>query len=256
MAYRKDEDLEFLGEMKSKDLHDLVESLTKDKDGNVRLAEELTTKDIYKKNYPDHAKYWELMAAEIQCFGANSFATVLRGGKGVLYREVLRDVCDKSKVNYNEKQATKSIEGQLLIKLLGDAMEKMSESDRVDFAKLIGFNTAKTFSPESMMAAAQAAFTAGGFQSYRVALMVANGVSRAVLGRGLTFAANATLTRTLSIISGPIGWAITGAWTAIDLAGPAFRVTLPAVIQVALLRQKHQAEVDGLWAEIEKEMRE
>lgn len=54
--------------MESKDLHDLVEAITKDKDGDLRLTEELTTKDIYKKNYPNHAKYWELVAAEIQCF--------------------------------------------------------------------------------------------------------------------------------------------------------------------------------------------
>ena len=254
MAYRKDTDLKFLGEMTSKDLHDLVEAITKDKDGDLRLTEELTSKDIYKKNYPDHAKYWELIAAEIQCFGANSFATMLRGGEGVLYREVLQDVCDKAKVNYNKNQPVKSIEEQVLIKLLGDAMGKMSEADRAEFATLVGLNAAKTLSPESMMAAAQAAFTAGGFQSYRMALMVANGVSRALLGRGLTLVANATLTRTLGIISGPIGWAVTGAWTAIDLAGPAFRVTLPAVIHVALLRKRHQAQIDGLIAEIEKEL--
>ena len=254
MAYRKDQDLEFLGEMKSKDLHDLVESITKDKDGDIRLTEELTTQDIYKNNYPDHAKYWQLVATEIQCFGANSFATMLRGGEGVPYREVLEDVCNKFKVNYNKSQPVGSIENQLLIKLLGDATEKMSEADRQEFAKLVGLNTAKALSPEGMVAAAQAAFLAGGFQSYRMALMVANGVSRALLGRGLTFAANATLTRSLSIISGPIGWAITGAWTAIDLAGPAFRITLPAVIHVALLRKRHQAEVDGLMAEIEKEL--
>lgn len=254
MAYRKDTDLEFLKEMKSTDLHDLVEALTKDKDGDLRLTEELTTKDIYKSNYPDHAKYWELVAAEIQCFGANSFATMLRGGEGVPYREVVEDVCVKAKVKYNKNQPVESIENHVLIKLLGDATEKMSEADRAEFAQLVGLHSVKTLSGESMMAAAQAAFMAGGFQSYRMALMVANGVSRALLGRGLTLVANAALTRTLGIISGPIGWAITGAWTAIDLAGPAFRITLPAVIHVALLRKRHQAEVEGLMAEIEREL--
>jgi len=33
MAYRYDPDLEFLGEMTSKDLTDLVDALTKDKNG-------------------------------------------------------------------------------------------------------------------------------------------------------------------------------------------------------------------------------
>lgn len=256
MAYRKDKDLEFIQEMKSRDLHDLVESITKDKDGTVRMTEELTEKDVYKEHYPNHIKYWKIVAAELQCFGANSFATLLRGGEGVLYREVLQDVCDKSKVNYNKNQSIVSIENQLLIKLLGDATKGMSESARAEFAELVGLNAAKTLSPEGMMAAAQVAFVAGGFQSYRMALMVANGVSRALLGRGLTFAANATLTRTLGVISGPIGWAVTGVLTAIDIAGPAFRVTLPAVIHVALLRKQHQSEVDGLWEDIKKAMGE
>ena len=44
------------------------------------------------------------------------------------------------------------------------------------------------------------------------------------------------LTKTASLLTGPIGWVITGLWTAIDLAGPAYRVTIPAVIQVAYLR--------------------
>ena len=101
MAYRKDPDLEFLGNVSSADLDLLVRILTEDKDGNERLTEELTTNDIYKAYYPDHQAYWKLIAAEIQCFGANTFATMLRGGEGVLYREVLTDVCDKMKVNYN-----------------------------------------------------------------------------------------------------------------------------------------------------------
>ncbi|HNE26607.1 MAG TPA: ubiquinol-cytochrome C chaperone family protein, partial [Pseudomonadales bacterium] len=42
----------------------------------------------------------------------------------------------------------------------------------------------------------------------------------------------------LKVLSGPIGWAITGIWTAIDIASPAFRVTIPAVIQIAALRQQ------------------
>jgi Domain of unknown function (DUF3944) len=48
MAYRPDRDLEFLGSMKSEDLNDLVFCLTHDKDGNVRLTEELTNSDIIR----------------------------------------------------------------------------------------------------------------------------------------------------------------------------------------------------------------
>ena len=50
---------------------------------------------------------------------------------------------------------------------------------------------------------------------------------------------HAALTRTMAILTGPIGWVITGLLTAIDIAGAAYRVTIPAVIQVAALRQQH-----------------
>lgn len=254
MAYREDADLEFMGQMSSSDLNDLVECLTKDKDGGVRLTEELTGSESYKRHYPNHAKYWSEIGAEIQCFGANSLVTMLRRGKGVLYREVLTDVSDKAGAKYGAKDKTSDIEDGLLLKLLGDALEKMPEADRAEFAKFIGITNLKTFTPAGLTAALQLAFKAGGFQSYQLALIVANAVSRAILGRGLALAANATLMRTASLLAGPVGWALTGAWTVADIAGPAYRVTMPSVIQVALLRRKHNAELDGFKKKINNEL--
>ncbi len=68
---------------------------------------------------------------------------------------------------------------------------------------------------------------------------------KAIFQRGLSLGANATLTRGLSILAGPIGWIITGVWTAIDIAGPAYRVTIPACILVATLRLKLKAEQEA-----------
>src|SRR5574344_2139491 len=99
---KKDADLEFISKLYSKDLDDLVYTLIYDKDGNKRFSEELSTNDLYKNHYPDHIKYWKEVAGEIQCFGANTFATMFRGGKGVLYKEILIDVCGKMKVNFNK----------------------------------------------------------------------------------------------------------------------------------------------------------
>ena len=48
------------------------------------------------------------------------------------------------------------------------------------------------------------------------------------------------LSRLIGVAAGPIGWALTGAWTAFDLAGAAKRVTVPAVIQIAVLRKKYR----------------
>ena len=256
MAYREDKDLKFLGEMSSESLHDLVEVLSKDKDGDTLWTEELTNKDIYKENYPDHAKYWTLIAAELQCFGANSLATLARGGKGVLYREILEDVCDKFNVKHSKTLSVLDVENSLLLKVLDDAIEQMSEEERESFAKSVGMTSLKTFSAVSLTAAMQLAFKAGGISSLKLTYIVANAVSRALLGRGLAFAGRATLMRATSIIAGPIGWALTGAWTVADIAGPAYRVTMPAVVHVALLRKRNQAERDGILKDIEDELNE
>lgn len=254
MAYRPDAGLIFLSEMSDRDLNDLVNVLIKDKDGSSRLTEELTGTDAYKKYAPQHSKYWKEIAAEIQCFGANSLATLFRRGKGVLYREVLTDACSKAKVNFNAKSDIDKIEDALLMKLLSDALENMSDADREEIAKIVGLSNLKSFSSPAVMAALQGAFVMGGFASYQIALMIANAVSRSVLGAGIAFAGNAAIARGLSIMTGPIGWALTGIWTAVDLAGPAYRVTLPAVVNVALLRKQHQAMKQKVWENIQKEM--
>lgn len=239
MAYRYDPDLEFLEKLDSSDLNDLVYCLTHDKDGDKRFTEELTTSAAYKQHYPDHHQYWELIAAEIQCFGANSIFTVFRGGKGVEYREVLTDVCDKMKVNYSKDATVERIENNLLLKVLNDALEKMTSEQLRELAESVGIKNLTLFTPEAMLGVFQAVFRAGGFKSYQLTVIIVNAVLKALIGRGLQFAGGAALTRTIAILTGPIGWAITGAWTAIDIASPAFRVTIPAVIQVAALRQKH-----------------
>ena len=138
MAYRYDPDLEFLSKCTDEDLNDLVYCLTYDKDGSKRLTEELTLSDAYKKHHPYHSLYWEEIAAEIQCFGGNTFANIFRGGKGVLYKEVLCDVCDKMKVNYNKNSTADRIEDALLSKILEDSLEKMSPDEIRQLAAELG----------------------------------------------------------------------------------------------------------------------
>ena len=88
---------------------------------------------------------------------------------------------------------------------------------------------------------------ASGFAAYKWALITVNAVTRGigkqVVGRGLSLGVNAALTRTLSVAVGPVGLALTAAWTAYDLAGPAFRVTVPSVLYVAALRLQKTHDV-------------
>ncbi|WP_288677459.1 DUF3944 domain-containing protein [uncultured Aggregatibacter sp.] len=235
MAYRHDPDLEFLDSLSSEELNDLVYLLTHDKDGERRLTESLTQEDNYKKHYPDHKQYWKEIAAEIQCFGGNTFANMFRGG-GVPYKEVLCDVCDKMKVNYNKDSSTKKIEQNLLMKILEDALEKMSAEEIAKLGKELGLENTSKLTSQGLTAIFLAVFRAGGFKSYQLTVIIVNAVLTAIFNRGLTLGGNVLLTRTASILTGPIGWIITGLWTMVDIAGPAYRVTIPAVIQIAYLR--------------------
>ncbi|QCH26938.1 DUF3944 domain-containing protein [Clostridium tyrobutyricum] len=239
--YRYDTDLEFLKYCSNEDLDLLVTYLIKDKDGNPRLTEELTYTDEYKLYSPNHKMYWQLIAAELQCFGANTFATLFRGGKGVLYKELLMDVCNKLKVNYNKNSSTEIIEMNLIMKILTDSIENMDSQQIKDIIKELKLKTTN-YSKEALLAALQFAIKIGGFQSYEIAVIVANAVAKQLLKRGLSFTANATLTRAISIFAGPIGWIITGAWTLIDIGGPAYRVTIPSVVQIAYMRLKNKAQ--------------
>lgn len=238
MAYRHDPDLEFLGKLKSSDLNDLVRCLTHDKDGSARLTEELTMSDLYKKYAPDHKQYWQLIAAEVQCFGSNTFATIFRGGKGVTYKEVLCDVCDKLDVNYSKNSSVETIEGNLLMKILQDALAKMTPEQLRELAKELGIKDFANITSTALVVVFQAIFRAGGFKSYQLTLIIVNAVLKALIGRGLSFGGNILLTRTMAILTGPVGWIISGVWTAVDIAGAAYRVTIPAVIQIAALRQQ------------------
>lgn len=241
MKYISDEDLNFFAELNSDDLDILVEILTKNKDGEERLTENLTLEEEFIQNQPDHAKYWDLIAAELQTFGGNSFANFLRGDKGVPYREILIDVSKKLKVNFNDEASTTIIENNIFMKILSDSMEKMDPKELKEFTDELGIKTT-SFTSNAVIAALQIAVKKSGFLAYQIAVIVANSVAKQVIGRGLSLAGNAALTKSLSIFAGPIGWIISTIWTLYDIAGPAYRVTIPAVIQVAYLRKKSDSE--------------
>lgn len=236
LTYRTDKDLEFLQECSSDDLSVLVSILTKTKDGSLRLTEELTEEARYKQYYPDHSKYWNLIAAELQTFGGNTFMNKVRDG-GVPYRELLMDACNKMKVNYNSSASVEVIEMNLLMKILTDSIEKMDTEELRAIVEDLNLKTTD-LSKQAVIAALQAGVRFSGFAAYQVAVIVANQVAKMLIGRGLSVAANAGLNRTIAAFAGPIGWVLMSLWTLIAIAGPAYRITIPCVIQVAFLRAK------------------
>lgn len=185
-----------------------------------------------------------IIALYLRKMGSNDFATLFRGGDGVSYSEVVYDVGRKLKVEGITEGSASANEKKIVEKLFADALDKMTEEERRQLMASIGISSKDIPVGSSGLIITQILLKEfGGFAVYKSTLIVANLISRALLGSGLSFATNAAITRAIGAALGPIGWIVSGAWLAVDLAGPAYRKTVPAVIHVAMLRQIVQSRV-------------
>ncbi|QMW16842.1 MULTISPECIES: YaaW family protein [Pseudoalteromonas] len=233
--YREDKDLAFLHYADTEMLEVLVKHLIFDKDGEKRNTESLSGDKAFIDAKGDYSKIWKSIAAELQHYGGDTLVNLIRR-TGVTYREILIDVCERMKVKTDFDAATIEIEKAMFAKLIESSWEKMTDEQKKELTKELQVDP-KLAGPAAM-AAIIAAIKLGGFASYKIALIVANSIARMIMGKGLQLAANAGIARTIGIFAGPIGWAINVLITVPAITGPAFRVTLPAVIQVAAMRQQ------------------
>lgn len=236
--------LDFLYRASNDDLRLLCDIVVKDKHGNFRMTEELSSTQTFKRNYPNNIKEMLLeLVDEFRRFGGNSFANFFRGN-GPEYSEILRDVARRNKVSFNKHNSDEQIEQYLLQKLFDDSINGASNDELKEMMKELGYPTTN-FTRQAAIATLMTAWKAGGFQSYILLVSIVNAVMKFLIGRGLSLAANAAMTRMASIMLGPVGWVLTALWTLLDIAGPAYRVTVPAVIQLSYIRQSvnHQSHL-------------
>ena len=212
----------------------------------------LETTDVYEKHHHHH-HYCDEIAAEIQQFGGNTLLNIVRG-TGVTYDKIVQDVAKRLKVAFDKDiDDASSIEMRIHMKIMQKAWDKMSYEEKKELLTDLGL--AKILAagiPKAMpLAAIQTAINAGGFAAYstglKLTLNVANAAAKLVLGKGLQLGTNAAIasgtTRIMSFLAGPIGWAISGILTIIQLAGPAYRVTIPCVLHIGMLRRLKEVPV-------------
>lgn len=156
----------------------------------------------------------------------------------MLYREVLCDVCDHTGVKYRKEEATETIELSLLMKMLEKSLSEMSRAELREFADSMGTELTVPTVPLVLMAI-QTAVRSSGFAAYRLSVVMLSTLAKVVLGRTLPIATYLTLTRSISVLAGPVGIALSTGWLMADMAGPARRVTVPACLLVACLRHQY-----------------
>ena len=238
------------------DIDILVDYITDKGEGRITLADDVCKRLVGCKNAREYSvSDRRLISFEIRRFGGNTLTNWYRETRNdievgslldkilpdtkytVGYDEVVRDVANHLKVSVNAANDVPTMEDGILRKLLAQTFESMTPEERqsvLDELNIKDLSVLKPLASGALIAGGKMA----GFVTYKMALIVANAIAKAILGRGLSLAANRLLTRALSTVLGPIGWILTGLWTIADMASPAYRVTVPCVVQVAYMRQK------------------
>ena len=230
-----DKDLRFLSSCENEDLRVLCDILTHDRLGNIRITEQLTATDEYNRNYPEDMLFLvPQISNELLKYGSNTLATFWHNEPDS-YETVLRRVCKQMDVRTMEQDSVAKMERNLLTTLCQDTLNKMSERELRLLANENGIPD-KTLTRQALTAALLMAIRTSRAVLTRIAARVIQYIVEIITIRGVATAGIETATRAVSSALGPIGWIALGAWTVYDITSPAYRVCVPAVLQVAYMR--------------------
>ncbi|EFD5003552.1 acidic protein MsyB [Escherichia coli] len=226
--YLHDSDLDFLQHCSEEQLANFTRLLTHNEKGKTRLSSVLMRNELFKsmEGHPEqHRRNWQLIAGELQHFGGDSIANKPRG-HGKRYRAILLDVSKRLKLKADKEMSTFEIEQQLLEHFLRNTWKKMDETHKKEFLQTVNakINELEELLP-LLMKDKQLAKGVSHLLSSQLTRILRTHAAMSVLGHGLLRGAG---------LGGPVGAALNGVKA---VSGTAFRVTIPAVLQIACLRR-------------------
>ncbi|HBD3961891.1 TPA: acidic protein MsyB [Escherichia coli] len=226
--YLNDSDLDFLQHCSEEQLANFARLLTHNEKGKTRLSSVLMRNELFKsmEGHPErHRRNWQLIAGELQHFGGDSIANKLRG-HGTLYRAILLDVSKRLKLKADKEMSTFEIEQQLLEQFLRNTWKKMDEEHKQEFLHAVDarVNELEELLP-LLMKDKLLAKGVSHLLSSQLTRILRTHAAMSVLGHGLLRGAG---------LGGPVGAALNGVKA---VSGSAYRVTIPAVLQIACLRR-------------------
>jgi uncharacterized protein YaaW (UPF0174 family) len=213
-----------------------------------RVATSLTGFDEYNeaKRTGDYTKISRLLAAELREFGGNTIANITRIAtkdeyQGPPYKEIVFDVAKKFKKKPSKNMSCEQIEELIIEKLIEKMWDELSAEEKEELLRSVGGRGNATY---AVFTVAMRTFIRNtGFMPYKLSAIILNALSRKILGRGLSLAVGNAFMKTLSVALGTFVNILLWGWLVSDFAfSPAFRVTTPCVILVALSRQRQLAE--------------
>ena len=226
--YLNDSDLDFLQHCSEEQLANFARLLTHNEKGKTRLSSVLMRNELFKsmEGHPEqHRRKWQLIAGELQHFGGDSIANKLRG-HDKLYRAILLDVSKRLKLKADKEMSTFEIEQQLLEQFLRNTWKNMDEEHKQEFLHAVDarVNELEELLP-LLMKDKLLAKGVSHLLSSQLTRILRTHAAMSVLGHGLLRGAG---------LGGPVGAALNGVKA---VSGSAYRVTIPAVLQIACLRR-------------------
>ena len=236
-----DKDLQFLQFSSNEDLLTLCNILTLNSKGEYRINEKLTGTESYINCYPENMQgMWKDLAYELQSFGGNTILNVFtRNGRGPAYESIVSDVCRKIGIKVPRHAECTEMEQLLLNFFTNKALNSMTEAQLRAVCDDLGITYKNKVAKTAMIAAIIASRRVSTRAYIFVLRLVISFVERVLVGRTMMYFTWGLTSRSLGILTGPVGMAALTGWTVWDIAGPAYRVTIPAVLQIAMMRVEY-----------------
>ncbi|EOZ3162215.1 hypothetical protein ACQ2F6_002924 [Yersinia enterocolitica] len=180
--------------------------------------------DAKRHDVPDEETL-RLLVRELQHFGGNTFVNLFRRN-GVSYSEIVDDVASHLKMKVPAAASVEEKEALIIDCVFTSSWKKMSDDERRQILRGMGISASVSLD----------------IPVWQKAALVANGLAQTTASKVLPLIAGLGIGRVLGVLTGPVGLAITGLYTAYDISNPAFRVTLPCLVQIAWIRLKNSRQ--------------
>ena len=182
----QDKDLAFLATCKNEDLRTLCDILTYNKNGEVRMSEQLTNSDVYINCYPDKMNLMSRqIGEELRKFGSNTVKTFCRQGEADSYETIVRRVCKRMKVNVGSSNDTQTMERELLTTICEQSASKMSDEELRNIADKAGIPH-KSLNKQMLTYVVMMAIRRNTYLMTEMLYYVTTSIAEMLLGRWIT----------------------------------------------------------------------
>lgn len=235
LKLRDDPDLQVLHFADDQALGYLVRHLTHSESGQVRGTQSLLLEPRFKNVGTEYSKAWDLVGAELQHYGGDSIANLIRR-QGVTYREILTDVCKSLWLHVDATKSTVQIENDLLgslhqflwmatMQMTGEMPTQPVEVP-IQFSEDVEQRVRDDLSIALRMGTWMPSYISA--LRIRLSLDVLKGLSLS------TIVAGGVATLLAEVVAGN---------SLLDASGPSFEVTTPAIFFIAYLRRNLDQDV-------------